>query len=437
MTSLLAQWRKARRLDDVAPEYRHRLPVQPHDRQRRTLTQDMVAAMAGVSSRHYINFERRGGRGFSPRVIADISGILGADDDQQEALYRWADQSPPRKETANHQVSPALRRRLEAHPYPGILIGHATWDVLAYNEQAAAALPAIAMAGANLARLVLDGPTRNLLVEWEVCARPVLAALRMAVSSPVPPPELVTVLRGVLRAPDTRRLWEESAEVRAHLDGIVVSMNLPTISRSPVTVEIQSWTPERRPELRMLVIVPLAGRREEIASPARSIPSAQRLADSVLTLLDAAAVTVNYTIPTRPAPPGYVDVALRRAAISCAEGRPVPRGFLLPGESFPPLPARWAIEHHRAGGCVHLRTRTDLLKALGNEPHLIRAIVPGADITGVAHSPLITPEGTVVGSVEAFPANGQVITEKQLDALRYQASVRAAAIGQELEATGR
>jgi GAF domain-containing protein len=435
MPDFLAYWRRDRDLADVPTRYAARLPYLVPAPRREGLTQLMVATMAGVRERHYAGFERAGGRGYSRTMIAALVDILGLTGARESALYRWGQHRPPRT-PAGTGMDEALARRLHELPHIALCVDRESWDVLAYNEPAAYHAPALTAPAANLARIVL-GPhaRRGTLLDWEQSwARPMIDLLRAAVAAPDAGPRLREVVAAVRADPATRRIWDSAADMRAHVDGEVWPALIPTLARHPVRLESQAWIPERRPDLRMVVAVPVTG-GTEVAAPARSVPSAQRLADAVLVVTEASLVTVNYT--TGPAAwhepsdrAGTVDVRMRRAAIAVVDGREVPPGFLRPGDRFPPLPdGSDPIQRHRLGGHVLLDGHQAIAEALGNDPSLTHQLIPGPDVTGLIHAPLTSPSGAVLGSVEAWQVRGgQRFTDEHLATLRHLARVRAAAM---------
>lgn len=430
MPDLLKIWRRDRLIHVIDPVYLRLLSPQMLMRER-GLTQRMMALMLGVHDQHYGELERRGGRGFSRTLVGGVARILGLDADQEYALYRWAQLRPPAG-PHHREIGESLLRRVREQSHPALLLDDA-FDVLAHNEIAAYHLPWISAPRANVLTWALGDPAAPAtLLDWEASwGRPMLAMCRMAVATHPGNVRLQQVLAAVLRNPRTQRLWEASGDMRAHDAGDIRPILLPTLAPGPTRVEMESFVPAGRPDLRMVVTGP-ADPEQWFGTPLSAIQAAERLAHALLTATGAALVTVNDSLGlgefAAPVPGHGVDVGLRRAAIAAAPGRGIPDGFLRPGDPLPVLPDQPAIRTHLRGEALWLRSYDAIAEALGNTPELVRRLIPGPRVRSLIHCPL-TAGRLVLGSVEAWQFDdSERFTSEHVDLLRRMASVRAAAM---------
>jgi transcriptional regulator with XRE-family HTH domain len=153
---------------------------------RRTpgLRREEVAQLANVGVSWYTLLEQ--GRDIHPSagVLHSIADALQLTPDERHHLFLLADQQHPIDIHASHeQVSPALRRVLDAlNPLPAYIIGR-RWDFLAWNTAASHVLllsKSVPPYEYNAIWRIFAGPTSNHLYNpnWEQVAQKVLAEFR-------------------------------------------------------------------------------------------------------------------------------------------------------------------------------------------------------------------------------------------------------------------
>ena len=141
-----------------------------------------------------------------------------------------------------------------------------------------------------------------------------------------------------------------------------------------------------------------------IASSLSVLKTAQRLASECVALGIGSRATVNLApevwAGTDPPLRRPRNVGLVRAAIASADNQPWPDGFLLPDSPLPRLPETEAVQQHLRGGTVRLTSMKAITAALGDDPDLIRQLIPGR-VRGLIHCPLIA-RGKIFGSLEVW-----------------------------------
>src|SRR5690349_8281017 len=109
---------------------------------RRTpgLRREEVAQRANVSATWYTWLEQ--GRGGAPSVdvLDRVARALVLNDAEREHLFLLARPPQMRSSPARGGISPHLRRVLDALEYSPALVKNVMWDIVAWNEAAAAVL---------------------------------------------------------------------------------------------------------------------------------------------------------------------------------------------------------------------------------------------------------------------------------------------------------
>lgn len=157
-----------------------------HGGRRRTpgLRREEVAQLANVGVSWYTLLEQ--GRDIHPsrEVLQSIADALQLTSDERQHLFLLADQQHLVDTHASHeQVSPALRRVLDAlDPIPAYVIGR-RWDYLAWNtaaEQVFLLSKSVSPYEYNAVWRMFAGPKSHHLYfpEWEQVAQKVLAEFR-------------------------------------------------------------------------------------------------------------------------------------------------------------------------------------------------------------------------------------------------------------------
>ena len=156
---------------------------------RRTpgLRREEVAQRAHVSATWYTWLEQGRGGAPSADVLDRLARALTLKEVEREHLYLLAQGRPPEvRARAEASVSPRLQRVLDALGASPALVKNATWDVVAWNEAAAAVLidyATLAPEERNVLRLIFrPDRLRVTLPDWEHAARFVVATFRAEIA---------------------------------------------------------------------------------------------------------------------------------------------------------------------------------------------------------------------------------------------------------------
>lgn len=198
------------------------LPTGPR---RRTpgLRREEVAVLAHISTEYYVRLEQGRAPRPSGEVLAGIAGALRLTDAESDHLHVLAGTAPTRTRVHRRDVRPSILALLERLPQTGGLVLSAAFEVLAWNDLAAALMEdfgPLAPEQRNLARRAFPGPDRAGPPLYGVSDAAefrlhVVMQLRTALAR-YPADPVVTGLVAELRAtsPDFARLWERH-DVRA------------------------------------------------------------------------------------------------------------------------------------------------------------------------------------------------------------------------------
>lgn len=154
----------------------------------------------------------------------------------------------------------------------------------------------------------------------------------------------------------------------------------------------------------------LQGAAESIGNSLDFLTAARQLADVLVPDLgEYALVSLATEISEGEEPPprtGGGDLALRRAALAPADRR-WPDGFILEGEALPPLPNEEVIRTYQSGRAFSMAGSASIAAVHGDDPAMVRAMVPAAGELSVACAPLVTERGQdapglILGSVEVW-----------------------------------
>ncbi|GGS45051.1 helix-turn-helix transcriptional regulator [Streptomyces griseoviridis] len=198
------------------------LPTGPR---RRTpgLRREEVAVPAHISTEYYVRLEQGRAPRPSGEVLAGIAGALRLTDAESDHLHVLAGTAPTRTRAHRRDVRPSILALLERLPQTGGLVLSAAFEVLAWNDLAAALMEdfgPLAPEQRNLARRAFPGPDRAGPPLYGVSDAAefrlhVVRQLRTALAR-YPADPVVTGLVAELRAtsPDFARLGERH-DVRA------------------------------------------------------------------------------------------------------------------------------------------------------------------------------------------------------------------------------
>lgn len=192
----------------------------PSGPRRRTpgLRREEVAVLAHISTEYYIRLEQ----GRAPRpsgdVLAAIAGALRLTDAESDHLHVLAGTAPNRTGLHRRDVRPSILALLERLPQTAGFVMSAAFEVLAWNDLAAALMEdfaPLAPEDRNLARRAFPGPQRAAdatlygLSDAAEFRLSVVMQLRATLAR-YPTDPAVTGLVGELcdASPDFARLWE-------------------------------------------------------------------------------------------------------------------------------------------------------------------------------------------------------------------------------------
>lgn len=229
---------------------------------RRTpgLRREEVAQRANISATWYTWLEQGRGGAPSAAVLDRIAKGLMLTEPEREHLYMLALGRPPEvRYRPAEGVTPRLQRVLDGMALSPAIIKTATWDVVAWNEAAAALLTDYAQLPReqrNILRLMFGSTRiRDKQEDWESVARFVVGAFRadLARAGAANSAEATALVEELGRtSAEFARLWHDN-EVAAHSEGT-------KRIRHPVAglleLEFSSFAVEGRPELGMIVYNP-------------------------------------------------------------------------------------------------------------------------------------------------------------------------------------
>lgn len=129
---------------------------------RRTagLRREEVAVLAHISTEYYVRLEQGRAPRPSSEVLAGIAGALKLTDRESDHLHVLAGTAPIRAELHRRDVRPSILALLERLPQTAAIVISATFEVLAWNDLAAALLEdfgPLAPGDRNLARKAFLG----------------------------------------------------------------------------------------------------------------------------------------------------------------------------------------------------------------------------------------------------------------------------------------
>jgi transcriptional regulator with XRE-family HTH domain len=138
---------------------------QPSGPRRRTpgLRREEVAVLAHISTEYYVRLEQGRAPRPSGEVLAGIAAALRLTDAESDHLHVLAGTAPSRTGLLRRDVRPSILALLERLPQTAAFVTSAVFEVLAWNDLAAALMEdfgRLAPADRNLARRAFLGPAR-------------------------------------------------------------------------------------------------------------------------------------------------------------------------------------------------------------------------------------------------------------------------------------
>nr|WP_314145204.1 helix-turn-helix transcriptional regulator [uncultured Rhodococcus sp.] len=191
----------------------------PSGPRRRTpgLRREEVAVLAHISTEYYVRLEQGRAPRPSAEVLAGIAAALCLSDTESDHLHALAGTAPAKSGKHRRDVRPSILTLLERLPHTAGIVMSAAFEVLAWNDLAAALMEdfgALTPRDRNLARkafLGIEQPSERLYgISDDVHFRhSVVNELRTALTR-YPTDEAVSNLVTELRdgSPDFARLWE-------------------------------------------------------------------------------------------------------------------------------------------------------------------------------------------------------------------------------------
>ncbi len=243
---------------------------------RRTpgLRREEVAQRSNISPTWYTWLEQGRGGAPSADVLDRIAAGLMLTEPEREHVYMLAFGHPPEARYRGHDgISPRLQRALDAMTYLPAIVRTATWDVVAWNAAAAAALSDYGKLPPEerniLRRLFSDSRMRAAQEDWQSVARFVVAAFRADVARAGATEEIRALVEDLSRtSAEFEALWS-SNDVGGHGDGV---KRLRHPEMGLIELEFSTFAVEGRPELNLMIYNPVS---PEVAAKIRAAVDAR------------------------------------------------------------------------------------------------------------------------------------------------------------------
>jgi transcriptional regulator with XRE-family HTH domain len=231
----------------------------PQAARRRTpgLRREDVAALAGLSATWYTWLEQGRDVRASDRVLESLSRTLRMSPEERDYLFLLAqNRTPPLTRQGAEEVSPAVRRTLDALSVPALVI-NLRWDIAYWNQMYAAVIrdyEAAPPGDLNLVKLLVTHPEYQVGDDqYEAMAGRIVAKLKMDYSQAGGEADfdgLISELREI--SPLFQKLWDRP-EITARSEGV-------HLVRHPkygdITLEHTSYQVEGAHTLRALIYGP-------------------------------------------------------------------------------------------------------------------------------------------------------------------------------------
>ncbi|WP_329456578.1 helix-turn-helix transcriptional regulator [Streptomyces sp. NBC_01497] len=240
--SFLRSRRERLRPEDVG------LPSGPR---RRTpgLRREEAAVLAHISTEYYVRLEQGRAPRPSGEVLAGIAGALRLTDAESDHLHVLSGTAPIRDRLHRRDVRPSILALLERLPGTAAFVISATFEVLAWNDLAAALMEdfgALAPGDRNLARRAFLGPDRPGTTLYGISdaaefRHHVVMELRATLARYPADPEvrgLVDELRDT--CPEFARLWERHDVQAAQM--LTKTLRHPVVGEITVDCDVMALT---------------------------------------------------------------------------------------------------------------------------------------------------------------------------------------------------
>ncbi|MEU8822454.1 helix-turn-helix transcriptional regulator [Streptomyces sp. NPDC048636] len=197
----------------------------PLSARRRTpgLRREELALLAGISATWYTYLEQGRDIRASDQVLDALASVLRLDRHERGHLFQLAGQPLAEAPEEPEPLAPeAAAVPLLLQPHPAYIIG-GTYDVLSHNQAAAALFPHLIDAAErppNFLRWVfLEPAARDVLVDWELEARGLLARLRTLAGRHPGDPRYTRLIDELKTASPEVRAWWPRYDVQARHGG--------------------------------------------------------------------------------------------------------------------------------------------------------------------------------------------------------------------------
>jgi transcriptional regulator with XRE-family HTH domain len=235
---------------------------------RRTagLRREEVAQRANISAAWYTWLEQGRGGNPSADVLDRIASALMLTEVEREHVFLLGLGHPPEvRYRGGDAITPRLQRLLEALPHSPAIVRTATWDVIAWNRAAAAALTdygSLPPERRNILRMMFCDPgVRAAQFDWTSVARFVVGAFRIDAARAGAEAEVAPLVEELcLASPEFAAMWRDN-EVQTHGDG-VKHLRHPVLG--PISLEYSSFAVDGRPDLQMIVYNPATPADQEL-----------------------------------------------------------------------------------------------------------------------------------------------------------------------------
>ena len=228
---------------------------------RRTpgLRREEVAQRAHVSATWYTWLEQGRGGAPSADVLDRLARALALKEVEREHLYLLAQGRPPEvcPPAPLASVSPLLQRLIDSLATSPALVKNATWDIVAWNEAAAAVLTDYALLAPeqrNVMRLFFRHPrVRATQPDWEHTARFVVATFRAETARTGTSRRAQDLIEELTQtSPEFAAIWREH-DVRTYGEGTKL---VQPAQGEPIAMEYSSFAVDGQPGLGMVVYTP-------------------------------------------------------------------------------------------------------------------------------------------------------------------------------------
>jgi transcriptional regulator with XRE-family HTH domain len=254
---------------------------------RRTpgLRREEVAVLAHISTEYYVRLEQGRAPRPSAEVLAGIAGALLLDPAESEHLHQLAGTMPTPTGLHPKDVRPSILTLIERMPQTAAIVMSAGFEVLAWNDLAAALMDDFAErtpAERNLARRAFLGPNlRSPAIEPELFGvddaptfrRHVVMELRATLARYPDDPEITGLVEDLLaESADFRTLWERHDVTTSTM--LTKTFQHPVVGR--VTVDCDSLALTDRDQ-HLVLYTAAAGSRDAEALELLAVLGTQQL----------------------------------------------------------------------------------------------------------------------------------------------------------------